>query len=64
MTSWMKTVFSTVAFAVPVTITCMDYIGMVVKVEGASMQVGGIYEIVRFFLLKLISLTICIHAFV
>ena len=29
----------TVAFVVPVTISFMDKIGMIVKVEGASMQV-------------------------
>ena len=39
MASWVKTVLGAVAFAVPVTITCMDYIGLVVKVEGESMQV-------------------------
>lgn len=38
MASWVKTVLGAVAFAVPVTITCMDYIGLVVKVEGESMQ--------------------------
>ena len=39
MITWMKTVVGTVAFVVPVTISFMDKIGMIVKVEGASMQV-------------------------
>lgn len=41
MSQWIKTVFGTIAFAVPVTITFMDKIGMIVKVEGASMQVSS-----------------------
>ena len=58
MITWMKTVVGTVAFVVPVTISFMDKIGMIVKVEGASMQVYmciiPCLEVIRFeFILKL-----------
>ena len=48
MITWMKTVVGTVAFVVPVTISFMDKIGMIVKVEGASMQVYCVSSGIKF----------------